>query len=180
MSAVVFEVGQRGKVHSAKILEFIMSGTARPATLTRYLTSYWREEFQGTRVSVAEFSIYYAPQRGRVFQAGEKPREARIDVRVSGAGKSHGVEGTCYYYIFCYEDPDTGEILWCDGDSISLLYCEGDGEEDGGAEATKRRKKRNVIAQMSTNVTWRTNTTIVVCGDIGLALNSTQCLSTCM
>lgn len=130
LGMIVFEIGHGSKVHSAQILEFAMSTLALPAAFPHYLMDYWREEFQDTLVSVAEFSIYYTPQRGRVFQAGEKPREARIEVRNSEAGKSHGTTATCYYFIYCYEDPETGQTLWCDGSTLRLLYCIGGEEED--------------------------------------------------
>ena len=130
MGVIVFEVGGRNRVDSAKILEFTMSKPAHSAAFIRYLTDYWREEFQDSLVSVAEFSIHYTPQHGRVFQVGEAPREARIDVRPAEPGKGYGVTDTCIYFIYCYEDPETGHILWCEGSSIRLMYCIGDGEDD--------------------------------------------------
>lgn len=135
LGMIVFEMRHGNRVHSAQILEFAMRTPAQPSAFPRYLMDYWREEFQEALVSVAEFSIHYTPQRGRVFLASEKPREARIEVRNSEAGKGHGTRATCYYIIICYEDPETGHTLWCDGNTLRLHYCIGeveDDDEDGG------------------------------------------------
>ena len=127
----VFELEPLGYVRTGKILEFVISSPHPIPDLVHYLEGYWRRSFSAPLVAVAEFSLHYAPKRGMVFRLGDVPRETSIALRNSGYAKT---ARTCWYLIWCYVDPGTGQELWCDEDTITILWCE-DGDDEGGGTA---------------------------------------------
>ena len=133
MGMIVFEVGRNGNIQSATRIELVTSGAASSTDMGHYLTSYWREEFSAPFVAVAEFSVHYEHRDGHVFYLDEEPRAAQVNIEAPGTGKRYGVDDTCYYVIWCYQDPDSGGLLYCERSSIYLLFCDSDYlEEDGG------------------------------------------------
>ena len=81
MRTIVFSLRSDGTVASGKILAFLSPDPIHRSSLARYVRSYWDGVFLGRYVTVAEYSVYYQPQRVRLFRTGGSVHEVTLAIR---------------------------------------------------------------------------------------------------
>jgi len=123
---IIFELDGDGQVQEGRILEFVRFGRAPESQLARTLSDYWHAAFEDSLVVVAEFNLRYESQRARVFRPDQPPGAAALQNPGASISKTNA---DCRYWIMCYYDRNTGNLLYCDGSSLMLMYCIG-GDDD--------------------------------------------------